>query len=414
MLVGMSDPRWFDSQWAELLACLPVGLDLERTAREAGLLTRVRAIRSATDLLRLALVYGFCGLSLRQTAAWAEAQGIASLSAQAVMKQLRHAAPWLKQLLSLAIHDRTGRSQPLDASRLILIDATCLSQPGSSGIDWRLHVDFDPVALAISHVEVTDARVGETLNRHPIAKGDLIVADTAYARRRGFWAAHEAGADFIVRLNWHNVPLQQPDGRPFDIPTALRSLGDTQIGDFTVFVADDPTEAGRRIKARLIAVRKSPDAATKARHKAVQERRRKAKQPDPRTVETAGYVFVLTSIEANRMPAVTVLETYRFRWQIELVFKRLKGLLHVDDVPAKDPALVTTFICAKLLAALLLDRLTERLRSFSPWRTTLPDGHPLPVADPASTVRRITQCHPRHSQRPHLAPSDRNQYTSLP
>lgn|GEM_PF-5333078 len=48
-----------------------------------------------------------------------------------------------------------------------------------------------------------------------------------------------------------------------------------------------------------------------------------------------------------------------FRWQIELVFERLKSLLRLEELPAKDPDLARTFLYSKLLAALLLEELTH-------------------------------------------------------
>jgi len=52
---------------------------------------RLREVDSASTLLRLALAYGFCQMSLRQTAAWAEAAGIARISDVALLKRLQKA-----------------------------------------------------------------------------------------------------------------------------------------------------------------------------------------------------------------------------------------------------------------------------------------------------------------------------------
>ena len=60
-------------------------------------------------------------------------------------------------------------------------------------------------------------------------------------------------------------------------------------------------------------------------------------------------------------------DSYRFRWQVELVFKRMKSLLDLDGLPAKDENLASTFIYSKVLAALLLDDFTQAFVSFSPW-----------------------------------------------
>jgi IS4 transposase len=81
----------------------------------------------------------------------------------------------------------------------------------------------------------------------------------------------------------------------------------------------------------------------------------------------AGYICLITSLGQEQLSAANALELYRFRWQIELAFKRLKSLLALGDLPAKDPALVHTIIYAKLLAALILDDYTGRYLSFFPW-----------------------------------------------
>src|SRR5712664_3673498 len=44
--------------WPEVSARFPAGFDLEATARSRGAFTRVREIKNAETLLRLALAYG--------------------------------------------------------------------------------------------------------------------------------------------------------------------------------------------------------------------------------------------------------------------------------------------------------------------------------------------------------------------
>ena len=46
---------------------------------------------------------------------------------------------------------------------------------------------------------------------------------------------------------------------------------------------------------------------------------------------------------------------YRTRWQIELAFKRLKSILNIDQLKARDPALARSWILAHLIAAVMLE-----------------------------------------------------------
>jgi hypothetical protein len=94
----------------------------------------------------------------------------------------------------------------------------------------------------------------------------------------------------------------------------------------------------------------------------------------PQTLEMAEYVLVLTSLEPARMSAVQVLGLDRGRWQIELVFKRLKSLLGVGELAKYDPDSAKAWLQAKLLTALLLERLEREAFLFSPW------GYPLAPA----------------------------------
>jgi hypothetical protein len=70
----------FDDQWLALLASLPLGFDLDHRARRLGAFGRARQVKDPAALLRLALAYGGCGMSLRQTCAWAAETGLAEIS----------------------------------------------------------------------------------------------------------------------------------------------------------------------------------------------------------------------------------------------------------------------------------------------------------------------------------------------
>jgi transposase len=178
------------------------------------------------------------------------------------------------------------------------------------------------------------------------------------------WSVRQAGGEFLVRLNWQNLPLQTLQAECFDLLRAARSLSDTEVAEFavqTVATRKEPAMA-----ARVVMLRKSEEAAEQAREKILKEARKKGRPVDPRTLEAAGYIFLLTSLPADQLKATEVLELYRFRWQVELAFKRLKSLWNFGSVPVKDPDLARTYIYAKLLIAVLAEDLTETLRALSP------------------------------------------------
>src|SRR6266852_4506765 len=148
----------FEYQWPYLLTFLPDLEMLERSAWRTGALRRSREVASASVLLKLAMVYGFCGFSLRATAAWAAASGTCQISDVGLLKRFRAASGWLLEVLSLKLASRVPSPQepPQGALRVRLLDATTLSKPGSTGTDWRLHMSYDLERRRIASVEITD------------------------------------------------------------------------------------------------------------------------------------------------------------------------------------------------------------------------------------------------------------------
>lgn len=353
-----------ETQWEYLLSMLPAKVDLEASARDKGALLRRRVIQSAETLLRLALAY-CCGLSLRQTSCWAHLQGLGKLSQVGVMKCLRRSAAWLEFLVVTKLAERAECRQ-IQGLRLRLVDATTVSAPGSQGTDWRVHLGFDLGSLTIDAVELTGAEGGESLSRFQVGAREVLIGDRGYAHRRGLWSVRQAGGDFLVRSTWQNLPLQTLGGESFDLLRAARSLPEGEVGEFAV-----QTVATRKVPAmtaRMIILRKSEEAAEQAREKIRKEARKKGRAVDPKTLEAAGYIFLLTSLPAAQLKASEVLELYRFRWQVELAFKRLKSLWDLGSVPAKDPDLARAYIYAKLLIAVLVEDLTQEvLRATPPW-----------------------------------------------
>ena len=384
----MQTQELFEHEWPFLLSYLPRDLDLDDTAFQTGAIRRRREVDSASTLLRLVLAYGFCGLSLRQTAAWAEAADVARLSDVALLKRFRRAHSWLGLILGAKLAERASSAQFLPQGYCVrLIDATGVSKPGSAGTDWRLHLSYNLSNLTIEALDLTDWSGGETLSRFAINPGEIAICDRGYAHRAGLWSVTESGGHFIVRLNWQNVPLQTPDGKLFPILCFLRSLPDATPEERLVQTAPDPSRGVGSIPCRIVAIRKTEAAAAQSRHRVMHERAKKGRSVDPRALESAGYILLLASITDDSLSATQVLELYRFHWQIEIAFKRLKSLLALDELPAKDPDLARSYLYAKLLAALLLDDLTERFLAFSPWGFPLPQPSGVHMANPACPAR---------------------------
>ncbi|PYX76029.1 MAG: hypothetical protein DMG78_02430 [Acidobacteria bacterium] len=84
----------------------------------------------------------------------------------------------------------------------------------------------------------------------------------------------------------------------------------------------------------------------------------------PGTFEFAKYVIVFTTCSSGSTE--DVLGTYRMRWQIELVFKRLKSLAQLGHLPKHDDRSSRAWLYGKLFVTLLAQKLMRIGRDISP------------------------------------------------
>jgi IS4 transposase len=77
--------------------------------------------------------------------------------------------------------------------------------------------------------------------------------------------------------------------------------------------------------------------------------------------------WIVTTLNAAELPALQVMALYRLRWQIELFFKRLKSLLHLDTLPSRQGPTAKSWMLARLIAAALAQRLVQPSGPLSPW-----------------------------------------------
>jgi hypothetical protein len=180
--VSVADICFDSANWNDLCAKVTgAGIDLEALARETAALRRRRHVRDAQTLLRLALAYGGGPGSLQTVSAWAAGAGIAKLSKVALMKRLAAAADLLIAVAGRLLAQRSKVPMARLGSRpLRLVDASCISKPGSVGTDWRLHAMLDPARQRFVDLELTDAKGAEGFERFPVLPGFVFGDEVRY------------------------------------------------------------------------------------------------------------------------------------------------------------------------------------------------------------------------------------------
>ncbi len=357
-----------EQEWPGVVSRIGQAIDLDESARTHGVLERRRKIRSGSDLLRLALAYGPGGQSLRQTAAWAELQQVAALSDVGLMYRLRDAADWLGAVAGSLLAQRKGEADGAPHGlglRLRVVDASVISAPGK-GPRWRLHSVYDVAEERFSQLELTDRRTAEALEHAHIGPGELVMGDRVYARPGGLHHVAEAGGEFLVRVGRRSLTLGLADGRPFDLAAALDQSDQVGSCDLQVQVLDGRDRDRTPLPARLVVLKKTSSQADQARKRALRESQRGGHVNDPLSLRAAEHLMLITSLGPGRASPDQLAALYRLRWRIELAFKRLKSLLHIDRLPAKDKNLARAWILAHLIAALLIEDLSPDLRDSPP------------------------------------------------
>jgi hypothetical protein len=307
--------------------------DLDRLALESGALRRCRRVGNASELLRLLLCCVQPGGSFRTASAWCDAAGLGKLSAEGLFYRMKISEEFLSSVLgSLVLNWRDISCQ----RRLVIVDATVLSGLASRGTDWRLHALYDPLRAVPCGFCLTDASQGESLALHDLRKGDLALADRGYGHFRGFRSALEKGADVLVRLVPAQMKLTDLEGTPVHLSGLAGQVPSAGCASFDL-VWHGPD--GDCMKVRIIGAD------------------RKGQEP----------CWLATNLGKEELPDAEAASLYGCRWQIELLFKRLKSLLKLGDLRSREGPTVKAFIYAKLITAVLALRLADPGEAFSPY-----------------------------------------------
>jgi DDE family transposase len=363
------DSTTLNEDWEVLLSMFPE--NWRELAKDTHAMVRkLRSFPDEESILRTLFLHLANGYSLRETITRAKLAGIADVSDVALLKRLQCSELWLKELSLCLLRERgtlCNTPSEIKSIQMRLVDGTYVKEPGKTGSQWRIHYSMKLPDLQCDYFKLTEnegVQTGESYKQFPVKKGDCIIGDRAYSTAQGIEYLDKKGAYSLVRVNTSSLILHSSAYEIFDLLEAVSDLKEEHsIGQWKVMVSADYKNF---VSGRVCVIRKSNIAAQQAIKTLKEKASKKQKMIKPATLEFAKYIIVFTTLPDNFSPKV-VLEWYRVRWQIELVFKRLKSLTGFGHLPKHDERSSRAWLYGKLLVGLLVEKLIHCSSVISPW-----------------------------------------------
>lgn len=333
----MKQPLDSNIDFEQLLQVLPE--NYQALAYELGAFSRARKVRSVKQLLQLILLY--CGLdfSLRSSAAqFSRMQGY--LSDTAVEKRLRNSVKWVTVLQQLVF--QTEQIALKGNLRLKAIDGSTVQVPGAKGTSYRLHIAMNLNTLEPTEVHVSTDKQGESLALYALKEGDVAVVDRGYNQPRSIVPFMDIGGSLILRYNPQGMNLFSQDDamRKIDWVKTLRAH-EGQAHATPVYAVHENV----RVSGFVHAIPLPPEQAEQARRKLREKASKKGRTPRADSLYLCGWVLIFSNLPLEILDTQAASATYRVRWQVELLIKRLKSLLDIDLLRAKKTVRSPNFIC---------------------------------------------------------------------
>ena len=336
----------------------------ESMAKSNGAMKRSREIKSASDLMLLCLTYLFKGLTLVEVSIYAAVENIGNISNVNFMKRFAKCREWFKYITqSLQYPETIGYNKPaaFNGFRIIAVDASDIVQRGALKLEFHLHYAYDIFKMCTVGYKFTTNKVGETLtNFNFFKKGDLIIADRAYGTITSIMHCLSFGADYIFRLKYNAFNLYDINGKQISLNQKLAEATESKKVDFIAYFK----KGKKLIPTRICAVKKSTEAIEQTIKRT---KRRESKNMTTYSYESKqmnNYIVIATSLTCDINP-IDILELYRYRWQIELLFKRMKSLIQLGNLPNKKEENIFAWLDGKILCAMLVELIQAKV-DFSP------------------------------------------------
>lgn len=163
-----------------------------------------------------------------------------------------------------------------------------------------------------------------------IAKDDLHIRDLGYVTMAYLRGITESKAFFLNRLQPKWKPVNKETGKVIDWSSLYTRM---EANKETCFEAKVTLGKGKNtIECRLIAVPVVEQIWAERIRKAQKQAKSRGRALSEEYKERCRFSVFITNVDRAIFEATDVIELYRLRWQIELIFKSWKSLLNIHRV----------------------------------------------------------------------------------
>lgn len=248
--------------------------------------------------------------------------------------------------------DKNEIKSTLDFNTVRILDGTSIKlaqkleifYQGTTGAGVKCQIEFDYLTGRFLYMELQDGKSADSpsgMKRlDSLQENDLILQDTGYFNRKIFKKIDEAKAYYVSRAPADTTfyvdslnPRYHKDGKTMEkyayerlyLEDELKTMERGTIREYPKVYFG----SGAKSPTRLVIYR-----MTEEQEKRQLERIRRRGQTKPGKIKKKSYDVASISIYITnlpqKVPAREIPELYRYRWQVELVFKSWKSDMKVD------------------------------------------------------------------------------------
>jgi len=345
-----------DKEWEKIVERI-LPRELEEKAKELKAIERKREVKSGAELIKILLIYAVQGLSTRMLSVIGIAHRVADISDTAWRKHLIKSVIWLTWVLNALLRKRYEMPCYTPYSGIYIIDASGVVQEGLKSKTYRIHMKYSLDRGQMAEAIVTDHHTGEGVQHFKPGKDEIYICDAGYGNTKQYEKAIGSGIDVLFRINIRTFSIVDESGKRINIVDRLS--GNTEAFEITGYTKD------KKYPVRIVCVPLPEEKAAQMQAKKAKKAKRKGRGVGRELLESAKWLLMATSLGKD-WTIERLEKLFRARWQVELLFKRIKQNLHIGKIRASSDKSAQAVVLLWLIAWAVSEELSAKFEKNVP------------------------------------------------